>query len=365
MSLPAAVIGSAVYHWLKSKYFTLVEQTARSDRGQEVLAPALERYGLPKRIPVCSDVLTSQPYDDVPGSAPIDAAAERDDVIIISARFRTGSTLLWNLFRHVPGCWAYYEPLNERRWFRPQTKGTDATHRGVDDYWKEYAGLDFLDAGFDEEFCQRRLLLGADDWHPRLQAYISQLIEHARGRPVLQFNRIDFRLPWIRQRYPKATVIHLYRHPRDQWLSVLQQPHAFPPDGRMADFAAADKFYLLTWVADLKYCFPFLEPASVAHPYQLHYYLWRLSYLYGRSYSDYSLSFESLVGEPDRILPELLTLCRIDQSILPSLRGLIEAPALGKWTAYAPDAWFRQHEETCERVLAEFFRTAGTTRDSG
>jgi hypothetical protein len=42
--------------------------------------------------------------------------------IFITARFRTGSTLLWNAFRHVRGCTSYYEPLNERRWFDPSAR---------------------------------------------------------------------------------------------------------------------------------------------------------------------------------------------------------------------------------------------------
>ena len=37
--------------------------------------------------------------------------------IIITGRFRSGSTLLWNIFRDLPECTAYYEPFNERRWF--------------------------------------------------------------------------------------------------------------------------------------------------------------------------------------------------------------------------------------------------------
>jgi hypothetical protein len=33
----------------------------------------------------------------------------------------------------LPGCTAYYEPFNERRWFDPRTRGerVDATRRNV------------------------------------------------------------------------------------------------------------------------------------------------------------------------------------------------------------------------------------------
>jgi hypothetical protein len=35
--------------------------------------------------------------------------------VFVTGRFRSGSTLMWSLFRNVPGCTAFYEPLNERR----------------------------------------------------------------------------------------------------------------------------------------------------------------------------------------------------------------------------------------------------------
>jgi len=63
--------------------------------------------------------------------------------VFITARFRSGSTLLCNLFRQVDACTAYYEPFNERRWFDPSVRGNrvDPTHRDVEDYWREYDAL--------------------------------------------------------------------------------------------------------------------------------------------------------------------------------------------------------------------------------
>ena len=54
----------------------------------------------------------------------------------------------------------------------------------------------------------------------RLFHYIDQLIRRAAGRPVLQFNRVDLRLPWLRAHFSDATIVHLYRHPREQWMSM-------------------------------------------------------------------------------------------------------------------------------------------------
>ena len=47
-----------------------------------------------------------------------------------------------------------------------------------------------------------------------MKQYVQLLIEKASARPVLQFNRVDFRLPWFRHHFPHATIVHFYRHPK-------------------------------------------------------------------------------------------------------------------------------------------------------
>jgi hypothetical protein len=123
----------------------------------------------------------------------------------------------------------------------------------------------------------------------------------------------------------------------------------------MVDFAAHDKFYLLIWAQDLKYHFPFLDERTARHPYQLFYYIWQLSYLFGRQYAHYSLAFEDLLANPRAKLVELLGAARFAGYDLDRLLGLVEKPTLGRWRDYAPDDWFRRHEQECESVLAQFF----------
>ncbi|WP_231749952.1 sulfotransferase [Tautonia plasticadhaerens] len=304
----------------------------------------------------------SPPYNDLGRPANRARATGRDDIIFVTGRFRSGSTLLWNLFRNVEGVTAYYEPLNERRWFDRRSRGghTDSTHRKVADYWREYDGLDDLGRWYREDWIRRDLLMAEDAWDPGLTGYVDTLIERAPGRPVLQFNRIDFRLPWFRRQYPRATFIHIYRHPRDQWCSTLQGDLIrFPRDGTMADFIPFDKFYLGTWAADLKYRFPFLEERSDAHPYRIFYYIWILSYIFGEHFCHYSIQFERFMGRPEEQLIELFDRVGIIGADLAALRLLIEPPVLGKWRQYAEAGWFEDHEAACEEVLGEFL---GSTR---
>jgi hypothetical protein len=303
------------------------------------------------------------PYPDLGRPRLEGRTSTRDDIVFISGRFRSGSTLLWNIFRNIADCTAYYEPYNERRWFDPRSRGshTDPSHRQVSDYWLEYRGLEELGNYYRQEWTERHFFMDENFWDPGLRRYTEILIERAAGRPVLQCNRIDFRLPWIRKNFPNAKIIHLYRHPRDQWISTLMgDASRLPREASVAQFAGFDRFYLIRWADDLKYHLPFLDPRSAEHPYQLFYYLWKLSYRFGRRYADYSLAFEDLVDNPAGLLPEVFRAVDMTDYDLSRLIPLVERPGLGRWTGFADDDWFRHHEEVCETVLREFFGPPAT-----
>jgi hypothetical protein len=347
---------------LRTAVLRAVNRLFQTDDGKHVLAASLGDL-LRWRDPAApgADVLRSQPYLDL-GRAPETPPASRSaGAVIITARFRSGSTLLWNLVRHLDGFTAYYEPFNERRWFDPHARGSriDPTHRQAEEYWREYDGLGILAEHYCQRWIDHDLFMDADSWNPAMYRYVELLIQHARGRPALQFNRIDFRLAWFRRHFPAAKIIHLHRHPRDQWCSTLVDPAAFTKDHTVAEFAPHDHYYLLDWVRDLKYRFPFLQDAAAArHPYRLFYFLWKLSFVCGRCHAHHSFAFEDLVTRPDDCLAALLRELDVPRADAGGLKGLIEKPRLGRWTTYADDRWFREHEEFCEGVLAEFFAGA-------
>src|SRR5688572_7553199 len=141
----------AAYDWLgpvrapfRRAFYRVLSHAFRAEDGRRILAdsaigtppPFATQLHLPDR--------STQPYDDLGRLTP--PSDDRPQPVFITARFRSGSTLLWNLFRNVPGCTAFYEPLNERRWFDPAARGDriDKTHLGVSDYWREYEGLAHL-----------------------------------------------------------------------------------------------------------------------------------------------------------------------------------------------------------------------------
>lgn len=301
--------------------------------------------------------LTELPYENLgaPDSAPpVDPSRTP---VFITARFRTGSTLLWNLFRHLPGCTAYYEPFNERRWFDPASRGshTDVSHKHVEEYWREYDGLEELGRYYKEDWIDKNLLMGPEFWAPDMRRYVEILIERAKGRPVLQFNRIDFRLPWFRHNFPNAKIVHLYRHPRNQWCSTLKDPARYPRDATAKEFRGKDGYYLWRWANDLQYHFPFLEDSLSRHAYEMFYLVWRLSYLYGITYAGYSLCFERLTSEPSSELVKLLRFLEFDESHVQSLYQLVDKPRTDQWQKYADEGWFREREVRCETAIRDFF----------
>jgi hypothetical protein len=337
----------------------LFERLTRHEKGRSILARI--GRGLAQDEPgVGAEDLDAPPYADLGKPDPRGGIRSRQDIIFITGRFRSGTTFLWNVFRSVPGITAYYEPFNERKWFDPALRGArvDATHKNVAEYWKEYEGLEDLGNYYRLEWTDTNLYMGARFPDIGMRKYIERMVEHSPGRPVLQFNRVDFRLPWLKSQFPGAKLVHLYRHPRDQWCSALMGRECPRDDMPFTAFEPYDGFYLTSWVRDLKHHFPFLDEGEIAHPYEAFYFIWRLSYAFGRRYADESIRFEELVEDPVLVTGKLLGALGIKDHDPRRIQEIHSRPDLGKWRAYASDEWFRKHESRCETVLLEHFGRA-------
>lgn len=303
--------------FLRLRFFDLVRKAAATDDCRQVISRYLRQHNalpMPKeldRLP-----MVSLPYPHLGGNDPRGAAKPRtrQDVIFVTGRYRSGSTLLWNLFRRVPAVTSYYEPFNERRWFDPAARGAtvDPTHVNVDAYWKEYEGMEDLGMLFREDWKFLQLYMGETSTDLGMLRYIEELIRRAPGRPVLQFNEMDFRLPWLKAHFPAARIVHIYRHPREQWHSTMRSRDYEFAKLHLSDFERLDGFYLLRWGRDLAHYLPFLDLNPSAHPYKLFFQIWCLSYLFGSLHADYSLSLETLVAEPRRAVGDMFASMQIE-----------------------------------------------------
>lgn len=319
----------------------------RGDIGQLLQSFGLGGHNLP------ASALKAHPYPELLATQSKDDTAKKP-VIFVTGRFRSGSTLLWNIFRALPGYTAFYEPFNERKWFDQSQRGdfVDASHRGVSDYWTEYDGLDHLSDIFDESWCTEQLYMDEHAYAPRMKQYIDALIAHAEGTAVLQFNRLDFRLPWIKKHYPEAKIVHICRNPRDQWVSTLWKDNKFGPESPIDEFV--DHFYLKFWRDDLLNRFPVLGDKRAQHPYQIFYFIWRLSAMVGQEYSTVSIRLEDLTDDPEGTLIRLFDSLSIDQEKANAVADVVGKADKDKWKNFASTGWFEEMEMKCEAVLEKW-----------
>ncbi|MCF8091961.1 MAG: sulfotransferase [Desulfotignum sp.] len=346
--------------FLRTFFFSFLNRLAKTDEFRSIINQTLNnQLVLPE---LDKSFLLNHAYQNYPelgrsSDIPADMCSCRK-TIFITGRFRSGTTLLWNIFRQVQSFTAYYEPFNERRWFDPSIRGknTDVTHIGVDNYWREYDGLEALSSVYQESWIDRDLYMSGSSWNPRMKQYIDILIERAKNIPVLQFNRIDFRLPWIKANYPDSSIIHIFRNPRDQWCSFIGEQNISCIYAEIKELDSIDRFYLNSWGEDLKYFFPFLDKKDLKYAYELFFLIWKLSYCFGIKFSDISIPFERIVDDP-KVQMDLVCNCLnielIDETILDKLvnKSLIE-----KWKPSISDSWFRQIESKCECLIEKYYR---------
>ena len=139
---------------LRSRFFAMLRHVANLEGTRQILTQTLGAYNVFDSARHFADLKNPAPPFDGLGAAKTESSTRlRDDIIFISGRFRSGSTLLWEIFRNIPLVTAYYEPFNERRWFDIASRGTrvDATHLNVTEYWSEYDGLGILSQYYDED----------------------------------------------------------------------------------------------------------------------------------------------------------------------------------------------------------------------
>jgi|GEM_PF-3149431 len=152
--------------------------------------------------------------------------------IFIHSLYRAGSTYLFKVFRcSDQSYWCYQEPENETLRhlnFDPDTlllvgrEVVEALRHPVLNrsyYWEFYQIKDHLTGLFQKSFSFDDYFVDPAIGLPEEQVrYLKALINHAKGRPVLQFCRSLGRLAAMKSAFG-GVHIHLWREPRNQWWS--------------------------------------------------------------------------------------------------------------------------------------------------
>lgn len=243
--------------------------------------------------------------------------------VFIIGRFRSGTSFFWHIFSQLPDYAAWYEPLHPQLLSHIKHSKPKADHVNIRDYWANYRSLPDLADRHHVGFGSERLYLSAQDSWPELRSYIDFLLKaSADKRPVLQFNRMDFRLRWLTGFFPAAKTLYLKRNPIQLWCS--QRKHI--PESQRNSESYADAYELMQWCADLAPLFPFLAPQPGRHAFYRFYLLYRLSVIMGTAHADGVIDLDEDVFNSDHYL-EQLTSFDLDEDALKTARKLKHIPA--------------------------------------
>ncbi len=245
--------------------------------------------------------------------------------IFISGRFRSGTSFLWQLFDRLPGFCAWYEPLHPQLLSSIQHTRPKTDHVGIQDYWTAYRQHPGFESHYEMAFATSQLYLEAGDDYPELKAYIDHLIQlSAPEVPVLQFNRVDFRLPWLKRHYPQAKIIQIKRNPLQLYHS--QRKHIDAAVRHQADYW--DAYELVPWCHALAGQFPFLLNSQNSHAFERFYSLYQLSNMLGSQCADVVINLDEHVFQSDAFIEKIAAVVGLGQQQQVLLKELSQVPEL-------------------------------------
>ena len=224
-----------------------------------------------------------------------------------------------------------------------------------------------------KEFSTEKLFLGIQDDFYELKNYISFLTSNHSSNlgdtiKVFQFNRIDYRLSWLRYNFPQALIINLRRNPRDVYTSYLKHANKellldksieiIGAPTSNADIDLGNSFYTDEYIFALG---KILSPqicVQELHPYEKIYLLSRLSNIWADHFSHISIDYENLVHDPEGALRNIMPHIKgysnfaLKSSLIPPNRSSVDS-----WKDIESSSWFQKYESNCEflvdKILSE------------
>jgi hypothetical protein len=228
------------------------------------------------------------------------------NLVFVTGDFCSGSTLVFTLFRKSGQYLCLYEPLHEKLpeflISRPDPHARDH-HFFAEDNYAEMADFERIPELHDSRWGNGRFDLPPEAEADDLYRYMIYLIGAAFGRSprvVFKENRLAFRLGWIRARFPRAKIVHVYRDAESQWRSNVRRVQEYkgrPDVGQ--ESVGYNGFNVATFCEDLKTKFPELDASHFRNGYERFHKLWELSDRENRKYADISFDYRDLTHDLD------------------------------------------------------------------
>ena len=246
--------------------------------------------------------------------------------IFITGRFRSGTSFLWQVFNELEGYCAWYEPLHPQLLSAIKHVKPKCDHVGINDYWQSYRDKPEFESAYSMQFATKQLYLEAEDEYDELEAYINCLIDLSETEvPVIQFNRVDFRLPWLKAKFPEAKIIHIERNALQLYYS--QRKHIDLMHRDEAHYW--DAYELMPWCYALQPQFPFLISTDIDHAFYSFYMIYQLSKLMAAEHCDVSITLDSQVFQSNKFIDKLASvvdLSNVQKAQIKSLKHVPDFP---------------------------------------
>ncbi len=245
--------------------------------------------------------------------------------IFITGRFRSGTSFMWQLFNQLDSYCAWYEPLHPQLLSAIKHVDPKQDHVGIDDYWQTYHLKPEFKATYSMQFATQKLYLEPADEYPELEAYIRQLIDLSKPDiPVLQFNRVDLRLSWLKAKFPEAKIIHIERNPLQLYHS--QRKHIDEVHRDAAHYW--DAYELMPWCYALQQQFPFLLSPDSKHAFYQFYTIYLLSKRMAVEYADVSINLDTQVFQSDEFINQLAGIIDLSAAQKAQIKSMTQVPDL-------------------------------------
>jgi hypothetical protein len=140
--------------------------------------------------------------------------------IFIVGLGRCGSTMLWNLFRQIPECTAYSEPLSPE--LESQLEHPHYIHevpKIAHHYFVNTTTDEFVNFRPFKELKEHRRF--HDDPLDEIFDYFDLLIDNTPNTTVIKEVRLNGTLDKVKAQYPDSYMIHLWRSLKPQKQSVM------------------------------------------------------------------------------------------------------------------------------------------------